>query len=229
MRTVIYTCIVGNYDELRQPLALDANYDFVCFREKGWSGPEREGVWENRPLEVTFGDAVLDSRWPKMHPHELFPEYDACVWIDANVQITGTDIYEAVETMLEEEVTYAGVPHPTRDCVYSEAVKCRDMGYISWLKLAQIHFYYWFIGIPRHCGLLEDNLIFRRHMEPEIMALGDIWWKKILKFCRRDQLSLNLCLRRLGIIPALFLPDRKNTRDCPGFDYQLHSSKCSLK
>ena len=30
-KKVIYTCLVGNYDVLRQPLAIDESYDYICF------------------------------------------------------------------------------------------------------------------------------------------------------------------------------------------------------
>lgn len=225
-RTAVYTCITGGYDVLRQPLALKEGYDFICFVGKGEKTAERDGEWEIRELPVTTGDAGLDSRWPKMHPHELLQDYETSVWIDSNILIKGQELYDATERMIEEDVIYAGVTHPDRDSLYAEARKCRDMGYIGWLDLARIHFVYWFRGIPPHTGLLENNLIFRRHLEPVIVALDELWWKKVCNFCRRDQLSLIPCMRRFGLVPALLLPRGQNTRNNPGFEYQLHKKAC---
>lgn len=221
-RIAIYTCIIGRYDELRQPFPAPDGFDFICFVGKGEAHAERDGVWEIRELPVSLGNATLDSRWPKMHPHSLLPEYEFSVWIDGNIEILDSTLYDAALRKAEEGRMYCGVPHPSRDCVYEEAKKCRDMRYISYFKLAVIWISLFLGGVKRHAGLLENNLIFRRHLAPEIVALDEMWWDKVLHFCRRDQLSLGLCMKRSGISPDLFLPNGGNTRNCAGFKYLLH-------
>ena len=43
MRSVIYTAIFGNYDELKQPAVQDADCDFICFTDQRL--PARVGAW----------------------------------------------------------------------------------------------------------------------------------------------------------------------------------------
>ena len=38
---VIYTCIVGGYDELLQPAVTDPDFDFVCFVGRGEKTADR--------------------------------------------------------------------------------------------------------------------------------------------------------------------------------------------
>lgn len=223
-KIVVYTCIVGGYDTLLQPLETREGFDYVCFVGHD-EDAGREGVWEKRPLPLTTGDRALDSRYPKMHPHELLPGYDCSLWMDGNILVKGPAIYDAAAAAAESGVIYAGVSHPQRDCVYEEAVKCRDMRYIGYVRLARIHLEYLFRGIRRHSGLLENNIIFRRHNAPEIVRLDEMWWEKLLHFCRRDQLSLGLCLKACGVKPSFLLPEGMNSRNCPGLEYRLHGGR----
>lgn len=224
-RKVIYTCIIGGYDTLMQPLVLDDSFDYVCFVERTSGSMERQGVWQLRPLPVSTSSSQLDSRYPKMHPHLLLPEYDYSLWIDGNILIKDGTIYEAFDVAARSGAIYAGVSHPARDCVYEEARKCRDMRYITYPDLARIWLTYAWHGIPRHAGLLENNIIFREHNNPAIISLDEMWWQRVLHFCRRDQLSLGLCLRKTGIRPAYLLPEGVNSRNCPGLEYRLHGTR----
>lgn len=222
-KIAIYTCIIGGYDELQQPVVTAEGFDFICFVGPGEKTAGRIGVWEIREFDVHgITDAQLQSRYPKMHPHELLPEYEASVWIDGNIRIADGTIYKAARIKFASGVRYSGVGHPSRDCTYGEARKCRDMKYISNLDLLRIWIVLFVKGLPRHAGLMENNLIFRRHNDPDIIAMDGFWWGRVLHFCRRDQLSLMLSLRRFGIRVDYLLPPGQNTRNNPGFKYLLH-------
>lgn len=221
-RIVIYTCIVGGYDELQQPRVLEEGFDFICYVGKGEKTQARDGVWEIRELTETTGDPALDSRWAKMHPHVLLPDYECSVWVDGNVALLDGTLYRAARTKRTAGVPYSGVTHPARDCSYAEARKCRDMKYLSWWGLLRVWAFLGLHGLPRHAGLMENNLIFRRHNDPRIVSLDELWWDKVLHLCRRDQLSLMWCLRHQGIPRDYLLPPGLNTRNHPGFKYLLH-------
>ena len=120
---VIYTCIVGGYDELLQPAVTDPDFDFVCFVGRGEKTADRIGAWAVREFDCGLEDLRIVSRYPKMHPHVLLPEYEASVWIDGNVRIMDGTIFEAVRARMADGSVYAGVRHPSRDCLYAEAWK----------------------------------------------------------------------------------------------------------
>lgn len=218
----IYTCIIGGYDELQQPAVMDGGFDFICFVGKGEKSAERIGVWEIRELPESLGDPALDSRWPKMHPHLLLPDYECSVWIDGNVALLDGTLYRAARIKEAAGVKYSGVTHPNRDCAYEEARKCMDMKYLSVFGLLRVWLFLFFHGLPRHAGLMENNLIFRRHGDPDVVALDELWWDRVLHLSRRDQLSLRWCLKRCGVAWDDRLLSGRNTRNHPGFKYLLH-------
>ena len=171
-RIAIYTCIIGGYDELQQPRVLEDGFDFICFVGRGEKTEERDGVWEIRELPESFGNPTLDARWPKMHPHLLLPEYACSVWIDGNVALLDGTLYRAARIKAAAGVKYSGVTHPDRDCAYEEARKCLDMKYLTVFGLLRVWLFLALHGLPRHAGLMENNLIFRRHDDPDIVAGG---------------------------------------------------------
>lgn len=219
---VIYTCITGGYDKLLQPAVVEDGFDFVCFVGPGEKTCEREGVWEIRELDCGLSDPALLSRYAKMHPHVLFPEYEASVWIDGNIEILDGTLYRCVRTKVTAGVPYSGVPHYARDCSYAEAVKCRDMRYLNYFGLLKVWCWLFFNRLPRHAGLMENNLIFRRHNNPDVAAFDENWWNCVMKVSRRDQLSLMVCLRKAGLRRDYLLPHSQSTRNNPGFRYLLH-------
>ncbi|MCQ2168260.1 MAG: DUF616 domain-containing protein [Bacteroidales bacterium] len=224
-RIAIYTCIIGGYDILRQPASVQEGFDFICFVGKGETHPDMDGVWQIRELPFSFGDAALDSRYPKMHPHELLPEYECSVWVDGNIEICDSTLFRAAVIKQSAGVKFSGVSHPSRDCVYEEARKCRDMKYFSYLQLARIWAFLAMHRFPRHYGMYEANLMFRRHNDPDIIRFDEMWWQKVLHFCRRDQMTQMWCLRECGIRRDYLLPQGQSTRNNPGFRYNLHSAK----
>lgn len=249
-KTVVYTSITGAYDKLLQPRARSDEYDFICFVGRGEKRCDRDGVWEIRELQADADDlrhpsrkkcvksdrfqplsasscrdkasSQLLARYAKTHPHILLPEYESSVWIDGNIEIVDGTLYDAVKRCLDSGETYCGVPHPARDCVYEEARKCRDMKYISYPALFRIWTTLFLHGVPRHAGLMETNLIFRRHSDPAIVSFDEMWWERILHFCIRDQLSFLWCLRECGVKAGFLLPNGENTRSSSGFNYLLH-------
>ncbi len=222
-KVAVYTCIIGGYDALIQPAAVEEGFDFICFVGKGEKTQDREGVWEIRELPYEGRTKTLTARYAKTHPHELFPEYECSLWIDGNISIESDAIYGIIREKVESGVEFSGVQHPTRDCIYAEAEKCRDMRYISYLKLAQLHLIYLFSGIHRHAGLMETNLILRKHNSERIVHFDNLWWEKVLNLCRRDQLSQMLVLHKCGLEVDYLLPEGQSTRNHPGFKYLPHS------
>ena len=94
MKRVIYTCITGGYDKLREPEAVDGDFDYICFTDAAVSS--EEGVWQIRPIPYSCEDPTRLSRYVKLLPHKVLGEYDESLWIDANIAIRGGGIYDAV-------------------------------------------------------------------------------------------------------------------------------------
>jgi len=222
MRAVVYTCIVGGYDELRQPEVVDDKFDYICFTDD--LSEKRRGVWEIRPIPFESRDKTILSRYVKLQPHKVLRDYDVSVWIDANITITGHAFYEAVENKVSSDCLIAQVPHLGRDCVYDEIVGCyRDFRIsfkdaISQRKLLESK------EFPRHFGLMENNIIFRRHNAPEVIRISDLWWEAFMAGAKRDQFYLMPVYRDEGFRPGFLLGEGISARNSDCLSIVRHPS-----
>ena len=211
MEKVIYTVLTGGYDRLQQPLVTNPEYHYVCFTDHAG----QDGVWELR--EIPFqGSPVLRARWAKMHPHLLLPEYDYSVFMDANLCISGQEFYSFIG-----DAPVAILQHPERDCVWEELRYCylKDMICTS----SAFNVRRMLRDRPRHWGLAETNVLARKHNDPQIVDLDELWWRLLQESGgSRDQLVFTPALHALGMELSLLLGPGKNARNVPYIQYTNH-------
>lgn len=182
---LIYTCIAGGYDELLEPLVVEPGVDYVCVSDES---PRPGSVWRQISLPLNMGDAASSSRYVKMHPHVLFPQYDISIYIDGNIQLLAPVTDLALEAM--DYASIALYQHSFRNCIYEEARECSAIGHDwHWRIAAQMNRYRK-DGFPAGQGLFEGNVIIRSNGSPDVARLMEMWWKEYLGGVRRDQLSL---------------------------------------
>ncbi|MBP5398132.1 MAG: DUF616 domain-containing protein [Bacteroidales bacterium] len=223
-KKVIYTALTGGHDLLRQPLVTAPGWDYVCFTDRDG----QEGVWSLRKIPFQ-GSPVQQARQVKLQPHRVLPEYETSVWMDANLCICRETFYTLVDKALENGCSLAGVPHPDRDCVFDELVKCYRSGRIAWAEATRHLSRLIRMGMPRHFGLFETNVLLRAHMRPEIIELDDAWWELFLRCCTRDQLSFTpvlACGKSCGDArvqkPRLLFGAGRNARNVDFIQYSVH-------
>ena len=201
-RFVVYTVQTGGYDNVQQPLVVDERFDYILFTDA--TDVKLKGVWQVRSIPYQNADLTRLSRYPKMHPNELLSDYTASLYIDANIQITGQRIYDRVVECYEQEVDWAGIKHPYRDCIYDEA-------YVIYGLDTEENIFRWCHRLrkenyPRHRGMFENNIIFRTHNE-RVKEVDTMWWKLYEQNTRRDQLTLYYVLWKMpDVKTALLLP-----------------------
>jgi len=213
-KKVIYSALVGNYDNIHQPIAINPDFDYIIFSND--ISEDKIGVWQIRKIPYDNEDKTKIARWVKTHPEQLLSEYEISVWTDGNVQITGTSFYDRIKELQEKNILISSMWHNTRDCIYTEAAAATrymlddEKTVIKWIKKIVKE------GYPIHNGLFETNTIYRLHNNNSIKELDLLWWQCIEHYSRRDQLSFNYVLWRLKIECPYFLSDSQNTRnsDC---------------
>ncbi|MBQ9454096.1 MAG: DUF616 domain-containing protein [Thermoguttaceae bacterium] len=194
-KKVVYTCITNGYDDLGEIRCFhytDPAWDYVCFTDdEELIGMKTFGIWEIRPLQFTNLDKIRNARRHKIQPHKLFPEYDESLWLDANVNILTPFLFEEIN----RRNTSMLIPmHATRNCLYDEFDFVNKAGIIDQeLGQKQIEAYRK-AGFPKHYGLHETNIVYRRHNEPDVIAVMDEWLYWIENYTQRDQLSLSFAL-----------------------------------
>ena len=202
-KIAIYTVLTGNYDELRQPEVIDETFDYICF-----SNDIREsqiGIWQVRPFDNRNTNATRESRYPKLNPHAVLPEYEYSLYTDAKIRIDAP-VFQRAKDLAASDCILAMIPHMLRDCVYQEAfsLACARVGEqnLIWKQtrflLAE--------KFPQHQGLYDCAVMLRKHNTPEVIIFSTNWWNFYCQFSSRDQMAVSYALHKAKLTPKIFFP-----------------------
>lgn len=196
-KIAVYTCIIGNYDNVLEPIYIEPEIDYYIFCD--FEIPD-ESAWKK--IDITSFEeykkytGIQLNRKIKMLPYDYLSGYDYTVYIDGNIEIV-TGIRSLISNMRDYGM---GIHyHKERDCIYDEvsAIEHYKKADIKLVK-KQIQEYK-AGGMPAHFGLFENSIIIRDHHNERIHVLMREWWAEYLKFPTRDQLSLPFLVWKNGI------------------------------
>lgn len=191
---VVYTVIFRGYDELRPPLVINKDVDYICFTDVPLPNIH---PWQ-QCLVTPKRDAP--RRYAKMYKilsHQLFPQKQYTLYHDGNIRLK-TDPVEALDRWLTS-YDMAVCQHQHRNCIYDEAECCLEGGpsYEPERIKAQMRKYR-AEGYPEHNGLGTTTVILRRHTD-EIREFNEAWWDEMVNHSVRGQLSFNYVCWKLGV------------------------------
>lgn len=213
-RKVVYTALTGGYDGLMQHPFVHPDYDYILFSND--FKKERIGHWQVRPICYDSDDKQLQSRYPKLQPHEVLAEYESSLYVDANVALKDDTLFRSIDRLEAEGVKLAGVKHQLRQCLYRESLFLLLSGRIScWDTVRRQMSRYKAEGFQRDYGMFENNIMYRRHNDPDVVRLDIDWWEEFLNNTRRDQLSFAYCMWRNHCQWHYLLPEQYSARNHP--------------
>ena len=229
-RFVVYTVMTGGYEQVSQPECIDPRFDYVLFSND--FKDNTNGVWQIRHIDCKLdGDNKRLSRYPKTHPESLLSEYEASLYIDANLSIADNWIYDRFIELFKKGCIYSGIKllMSGRDCIFEHAFDMSIAGVVhDYDAIVQCHELYK-RGFPRHFGLNENNVIFRRHTK-EMEEVDKEWWWWITNYTFRDQLSYMYCLWHHNIpISEYFLPEGEDTHNSKRFNFVSHNKTAAVQ
>lgn len=183
MKVVLYTALYGNYHSkfnALPDLGIDA-YAFTDNPEAAASG------WQT--VVVPFPDKDMHPRmqakWFKCFPHELFPDYDVSIWIDAGWFTTNLD---GITDYLKES-NLCFYPHPRNKNLLNELYETMGLEKYKMLPCPSQVTDYYMDGYQDENGILECTSLLRRHNEPDVKRFNEAWWRECRKWTFCDQLS----------------------------------------
>ena len=228
-KKVVYTSIIGEYDTLIQPPAIDESFDYICFVKKGQCQSRKQGIWsiEEIPYDCT-NDKQLSS-YTKLQPHVVLSQYDYSLWIDGNVSINDIQLYDTINKKIEEGVIYSGLKHWRSDCAYEDLAEVAFFSKAPIFSLYRTLFFLKCKRFPRHYGLNENNVIFRKHNDQTIMKFDNCWWYLFRKYAKRDQLCHPYCLKKFGIEFDYLVPEDYCARNHHFFTYVKHYKQPTIR
>ena len=205
-RKVVYTCITGGYDTLIEPSVVTEGFDYVCFTD--CTNIESK-TWEIRQLPKEIKELnttnVKKQRAIKILPHRYLSEYDISIWVDGNILIK-----DDLNTFLNKECNTENnifIPqHPIRQCTYDEAKECIKLKKDTKENIEPQVKRYKLEGFPLKKGMVQSNIIVRRHNSQNCIRLMEQWWNELYNGSHRDQLSFNYVLWKNPDIKITLLP-----------------------
>ncbi len=197
---VIYTCITSDYDDINEIKAykfINKDWDYVCFTDnQGQIEKGQIGIWQMRPLVYNESDNTRKNRWHKFHPHILFPQYSQSIYIDANINILTSNIFDIINN---SENNLLLPEHFNTPCIYKEFQWALSNNIDNKDNIEKLYEIIKKSNMPINYGFTENNLIYRKHNEKDIVDLMDEWWYLLKNYAKRDQLSFVWLLWKRGI------------------------------
>jgi len=108
--------------------------------------------------------------------------------------------------------------HTECNCVYREAERILELAYDDKATLDRWRDFLRKENFPRNYGLWETGLLFRRHNDAVISALGAEVWDIVANYSKRDQLALPYVVRKQGADIRDFNEGKRNFTIYERFD-----------
>jgi cellulose synthase/poly-beta-1,6-N-acetylglucosamine synthase-like glycosyltransferase len=215
------TAIIGEYDNLIIPEAIENDWDYIVFTDNIIKG---EHIFDVRKPDFKHNDPVRIARYIKTHPHTLLSEYDYIIWVDSNILVKGNHLKAQLELCVEKNIPLMLNPHPEHSCVYDECDKCVSLKKDDLeIMVTQINKYK-AENLPLNIGHFETNIIISNIADQKVRDFYKIWWHEIVKGSRRDQLSVSYSLWKSKLKCSTFR-NISNLRNEPDSNYQLFNHK----
>lgn len=235
MKRAVVTAIFGEYEALvEQPVAAESACDFICFTD---DSELTSSTWNLVAVTPAIpGDAARSVRQVKIVGHPRLSQYSETLWIDNRVVLRRRP-EELLESWLEG-FDLAMIRHSHRASVLDEYRAVLRKRLDSPARVREQ------LAMMRQFGpsVLEEvpywgALIARRHTLP-VAEFAQTWMNSVLRFSRRDQLSVNEAIARCKLavngveldnfasewhmwLSTAELPKDRRARYTSGFEYGL--------
>ncbi len=188
----VYTALIGRYEELlEQPVATDSHIEFICFTDDPNLASQ---TWRIVLVEPLFpGDPVRSSRALKIRGNPEIDTFAETLWIDNTVLLTADP-----NDILDEWLSEADLAIPThsfREKVDDEFAVVTSSALDDPARILEQRTHY-----ARYSpGALDAPVlwtgIIARRQSPEVSLTMQLWLDHVLRYSRRDQLSVGVALR----------------------------------
>ena len=216
-RLVVYTALFGDYDHLREPKSSFHFVDFVCFTDQKNLISQ---IWDIRIVPAGGLSSIELNRKYKFFPHLFLQEYEMSFYVDSNVLIK-EEASNLFQHLINSKYKFALSKHFRRNCSYQEAKVIIQSKKENFEIVNSQMRDYKEEGFPEEFGLTENNLLFRRHNDMQVIECMELWWKEFSHKSKRDQLSLMYVLWKsnLDYTTGIF-----SSRRSPYFSIEIHKS-----
>ncbi|WP_083238515.1 FkbM family methyltransferase [Methyloceanibacter marginalis] len=197
----VFTTLVGNYERLNeQSVAAISSVPFICLTD---DAKLQSTSWQVRRVPTLFGvDPIRSQRALKIQPFECLPEFDCSLYIDNSVLLTKAP--EKLFEQFDEQTGFGIGQHAFRETVLDEFLAVVHQGKDEQGRVfEQLNHYSLVCPEALEEKPFWTGLMLRDHRNPDIRELMRFWCAHVLRYSRRDQLSLNVVLRSSNLRPQV--------------------------
>ncbi len=194
-KIAVYTCITGDYDNLKEIPKIEKGIDYYCFTN---NKKIKSNTWNVIYIEDEKLSNVQLARKIKILGHELINDYDILLWMDGAVTFK-KNIKDFINTYLDKKDVFVAFKHGERDNIKDEAYACYRFDKESKENINKILKFYKEENYPFNNGLIESTVYIKRPKEKIVQETMKLWFSMILKYSTRDQLSFNYCIYKTGL------------------------------
>lgn len=196
-KIAVYSCITGNYDEIKEPFLISKNVDYYLFTDNS-KLKSKNWIIKKIPQRLKKYNNILINRYIKMHPYEFFSEYDYAIYVDGNVKII-SNIRNLIYSVYKKKSGISMHRHQFRNCIYKEIEVCRIRKKGNYEKMKAQTLRYKEFGFPKEFGMLEAGIIVSDLKNNNAINLLDDWWIEFENSeSMRDQISLHYVIWNSG-------------------------------
>lgn len=201
----VYTVSTGSYESLPdQSVSSDEGIPFICFSDKK---EDNQKTWNVVNLKKIFmKDDIRDQRRVKILTNEFLKEFDISIYIDKGIILKKKPEDIIREINLESGICLPWHSHRKTlkdefDAVKKE--KLDDPNRVS----EQLDHYKILFPDELNKKPLWSAIMIRDNRNKKISEAMNIWYSHVLRYSRRDQLSLSISLNMAGVSPNIMKID----------------------
>lgn len=194
-RTCVYTVLIGDYEELNeQPVAQASEFDFICLTD---NHELTSRTWKIVHVSAALPeDPARSSRCLKILGDPALAGYEQTIYVDNSIVLL-KDPAHLLEYIAD--ASFATCTHWGRATVLEEFRAVAAMGLDTPERVnAQVRAY----ALSRPDVLKQRphaNGILVRRQTDEVDRTMRLWMDHLVRYSRRDQLSLNFVLAETGL------------------------------
>ena len=194
----VYTCITGEYDNVNEIVKNEKNIDFFLFtNNKNIKSKTWNVIFLDNPEKL---NNHMLSRKIKILGHPLINnKYDIALWMDASICFKKS-IKEFIKKYYDEnKAFFSAFKHSERNCIYKEMNECLKKRKDAKTNIIKTKKFLLKEGFPENYGLCEMTVFIKNLKNEQVKKLCELWYKMVLKYSKRDQLSFMYCVWKYNI------------------------------
>jgi hypothetical protein len=195
----VYTTLVGHYEALNeQPAARNSRVRFICLSDDRSLSSD---TWEIRHVDPVFPlDPIRSQRDLKIRPHLWVPDFAYSLYIDNSIILKEPP--EALFALFDPAAGCMIPRHSFRETLLDEFLEVIRLGHDDVNRIME-QLNHYLLNEP---FLLDEKpwwnaILVRAHGHRAVRNMSETWASHVMRYSRRDQLSINYALNKAGVSP----------------------------